>query len=196
MGGVQKQVISLQPRRVSDGALQVISRAPRKILLSQFPDHPIFHSLNIFQQQWAAEACSLKTPYCEVGGKLLSHLQNPQTLWLPAETFNDVSLLFRIEPAFDHIIADVHSAEQDGSLSLMDTATATNNGAEATSAHTILDCIQAVEDHTFSTKLHRHSSAFNVPISKNGIIKCCPKTPPKQVLTKMKLKPIGITSYD
>ena len=180
----------LQSSGVPYDKLQVKSSVPQEIP-SQFPNELKFHLLDVFQQQWAEEALRLRTPYCEIGEKLLSHLQNPQTRWSLAETFNDISLLFAIEPTFDHVITDIYSAENDGSLSLMDTVTASNNGADVISAQTILDCIEAIEERNFSTKRHRHLSAFNVPISKNGLITCCPKTPPKEVLTKMKLKPVG-----
>jgi len=105
-------------------------------------------------------------------------------------------MLFQTEPTFDDIITDIYSAAKDNTLCLMDTATATSNVSEAMSAQTILNCIQAVEDGTFSTRLDRHLSAFNVPLSKDGVIKCHPRKPPKEVLTKRDLNPIGIKSYD
>ena len=192
---IPAQDIAFQSTRVSNDKMEIMNPMPQAVL-SQFSNHPIFHELDHFQQQWLAEACSLNTPHCQTGQMFLAYLQQPLATWSPSEAFIDTFLLFETVPTFDDIIADVHSAERDGSLSLIDTGTANSSGSHVVSAQTILGCIQAVENHTFSTKLHRHFSAFNVPLSKDGTIKCCPKDPPNHVLTKGKLKAKGTDSYN
>jgi hypothetical protein len=138
--------------------------------------------------EWVNEACSLKTPYWDVGLKLLNHLLDPAVTWTAVEPKTDA--VFETPPTVEHLIKDLYHAEQKRRFKLIDSRSIKPDGISQHSVKNLLDCISSVEAKTFDAR-GVHYTMKEVAASPKGLGACIPKPIPERLLSVSEIIPKG-----